>query len=440
MRKWQRMAARLGAGVLAALLAGCAAGGQGAENAPGSAETAAQAETAEAEAGAPVAEPAEPPLRRLQCADEQAYFEIEYIDGEIGRLCVTDFTTGQRRVPCSADGCTHDTADCPAAVPWNNYGGVYVLDGETLLWAGSALYLSGRSGEEFRALCEEFWFDESNLFTDGEAVYCLAYPLDENNTSVCRQLCRVDLASGERQVLADFPDATLVLGGSGRTFLLRNYYTEPLPGQTGGPTRENPGEEAARDVAYDIDSGEARRLGQYPVAQSGHVACASALLDGVYYVFDDDARRVTGLDLASGETVLKSDELPPAPNEGHGQEHISPSRVLNGWLELDVSRYDENGANGEEFSYLVDLASGAVQRKPDLPVQVYRDGTHQPLVCAQLADRLLVTCAVEPYSEATFGTYGTPYTIEGYRLQLGLVAYDDYLNGTADYQLLEAYL
>ena len=81
-----------------------------------------------------------------------------------------------------------------------------------------------------------------------------------------------------------------------------------------------------------------------------------------------------------------------------------------------------------------------MQRKPDLPVQVYRDGTHQPLVCAQLADRLLVTCAVEPYSEAAFGTYGTPYTIDGYRLQLGLVAYDDYLNGTADYQLLEAYL
>ena len=68
MRKWQRMAARLGVGVLAALLAGCAAGGQGAENAPGNAETAAQAETTEA--GAPVAEPAEPPLRRLQCADE----------------------------------------------------------------------------------------------------------------------------------------------------------------------------------------------------------------------------------------------------------------------------------------------------------------------------------------------------------------------------------
>ena len=131
MRKWQRMAARLGAGVLAALLAGCAAGGQGTGSAPGGVETAAQAETAEA--GAPVAEPAEPPLRRLQCADEQAYFEIEYIDGEIGRLCVTDFTTGQRRVPCPADGCTHDTADCPAAVPWNNYGGVYVLDGETLL-------------------------------------------------------------------------------------------------------------------------------------------------------------------------------------------------------------------------------------------------------------------------------------------------------------------
>ena len=48
MRKWQRMAARLGAGVLAALLAGCAAGGQRAGSAPGSAETAAQAETTEA--------------------------------------------------------------------------------------------------------------------------------------------------------------------------------------------------------------------------------------------------------------------------------------------------------------------------------------------------------------------------------------------------------
>ena len=100
MRKWQRMAARLGAGVLAALLAGVRRAVRARKTRPAAPKPPPKRKRQRrAHTGCRISRTGQTPLRRLQCADEQAYFEIEYIDGEIGRLCVTDFTTGQRRVP-----------------------------------------------------------------------------------------------------------------------------------------------------------------------------------------------------------------------------------------------------------------------------------------------------------------------------------------------------
>ena len=51
----------------------------------------------------------------------------------------------------------------------------------------------------------------------------------------------------------------------------------------------------------------------------------------------------------------------------------------------------------------------------------------------QLKDRLLVDCRYEPYTLTTLSTDGTPYTIEGDQMYLGLISIDDFLNGVPNY-------
>lgn len=51
----------------------------------------------------------------------------------------------------------------------------------------------------------------------------------------------------------------MALGAAGRTLVLCNFGAEPLPGSAAA------GGDGSRfwDVAYSLDSGEARRLGEY---------------------------------------------------------------------------------------------------------------------------------------------------------------------------------
>lgn len=114
-------------------------------------------------------------------------------------------------------------------------------------------------------------------------------------------------------------------------------------------------------------------------------------------------------------------------------------RVLDGWLEVNYGCYPAQGGEGVSFSYLVNLESGEVRRKPDLPELVWNGYAHQPTVYAQLKDRLLVACRAEPYEYTAYGQDGSPYTVHSERLRLGLITYRDYLNGTPNYRELEAY-
>ena len=79
----------------------------------------------------------------------------------------------------------------------------------------------------------------------------------------------------------------------------------------------------------------------------------------------------------------------------------------------------------------MELKTGQVRRKPDLPELVWNGYGHQPTVYAQLQDRLLVDCRAEPYDYVEYGQDGAPYTIHSDRRYLGLITYEDYLSGNA---------
>ena len=439
MRKWQRMAARLGAGVLAALLAGCAAGGQRAGNAPGSADTAAQAETAEAGADDTGAAQGGA-LHMLGQSDGRAFYQGQAAGEELGRLWVTDLAAGQTAPACTLEGCAHDTGDCPATYPWPGTSEVLALDGGWLLYPGpEKLYISDTDGANFRELTAVDSVDFQSYCSDGTYLYLLHTAFRPESAPT--ELWRIDPASGEKQVLDTFPRGTMALGAAGRTLVLCNFGAEPLPGQTAA------GGDGSRfwDVAYNLDSGEARRLGEYadntPQTMEAYEAdpphntgVARAVVDGVYYVFDFATRIVTGRDAASGETVLTSDPLPGDVFEGRGYESVQPVRVLDGWLELAYDAVDWTDQSRALFSYLVSLETGEVRRKPDLPELVYNGGGRQPMVFAQIGDKLLVDCRAEPYDRTDYGPDGAPYTVHSERRYLGLITAEDYLNGTPNYK------
>ena len=55
------------------------------------------------------------------------------LGGDLIRYWVADLTAHQTAVPCSVEGCTHDTESCPAVFRRGACDGVYVLDDDTLV-------------------------------------------------------------------------------------------------------------------------------------------------------------------------------------------------------------------------------------------------------------------------------------------------------------------
>lgn len=405
--------------LLAALLAGCA-------GAPGAAQTAGTAAASPAPAVSPA--PAAP-LRALSAADDAHYYQLQAVGEDLARLWVTDFAARQTTLPCTAEGCEHNTPACPATVPMPYVGQVLVLDENTLIYpGGDQIAVSGADGGNYRTLAMANTARQA-IFTDGTFLYYL----DQSDATPGGRtlLCRLDPGSGDRTVLESFPAGTTPLGAAGRTLALCNYDCAPLPGTAGA----DGGGAARYDAAYNIDTGEARLLGTLPVpgADAHNDGQTAAVAGGVYYTFDFAARTVTGLAVESGETVLHSDPLPADVFAGRGYESCAPARVLGGWLELDYGSVDWTDQSTAYFSYLVNLQTGEVRRKPDLPALV-TNGAQQPQVLAQLADgRLLVTCRSEPWDLPAAGTDGTPYTLHSVRIYLGLMTEQDYLNGTPAY-------
>ena len=100
--------------------------------------------------------------------------------------------------------------------------------------------------------------------------------------------------------------------------------------------------------------------------------------------------------------------------------------------------HDAHGAH--RLPVIVNIETGEVRQRIDLPENYWNGYGHQPSIYLQLQDRLLVDCRYEPYTRTGIGTDGTPYTIETERTYLGLISIDDFLNGVPNYTEVGEYI
>lgn len=413
--------------LLAAMLAGCAPAPAGGAPAPQTAETAPAAQTeAEAETA--------PPLQRLTSADETGYVQCKAItdaDGQFwGQLWVTDFSTGRCAVPCPVEGCPHTTADCPGVLPWLYTGEVLILNEDTLLYTGSEQFcVSGRNGEDFRTLLPVY-SPAPALYTDDRYLYLLNQLVYPRDTPVY-QLLQVDPATGSSTVLGSCRGDLADLYAAGRTLVVTLYGYDPYAASTSSSVT------LQQRIAWDLDTGAQRTL-ESPVFDT-ETAVGCGTVGDTIYAFDPESRVLTGYGLLDGARRLQSDPFPAPVYEAPADENLSAVRRLGDWLELEYSCFSRDRSEQTSFSYLVELKTGQVRRKPDLPELVWNGYGHQPTVYAQLQDRLLVDCRAEPYDYVEYGQDGAPYTIHSDRRYLGLITYEDYLSGTPDYTMLEAF-
>ena len=82
---------------------------------------------------------------------------------------------------------------------------------------------------------------------------------------------------------------------------------------------------------------------------------------------------------------------------------------------------------------MVNLQTGEIREKPNLPDNYWNGSSHQPNIYLNLGDTLLVDCRYEPYTRTVVGTDGTPYTIDTEHEYLGLISAEDFLNGVPNY-------
>ena len=178
---------------------------------------------------------------------------------------------------------------------------------------------------------------------------------------------------------------------------------------------------------------------QFTADLQAETAVGCGTVGDTVYAFAPESRVLTGCGLLDGVRRLQSDPFPAPVYEAPADENLSAVRRLGDWLELEYSCFSRDRSEQTSFSYLVELKTGQVRRKPDLPELVWNGYGHQPTVYAQLQDRLLVDCRAEPYDYVEYGQDGAPYTIHSDRRYLGLITYEDYLSGTPDYTMLEAF-
>lgn len=299
---------------------------------------------------------------------------------------------------------------------------MYILDDNTLLSGNMhALYRCDRDGRNVSLVAEDDRVSFSDYFyADGEALYLLGSEPDAEGRAT---LYRLDLASGALEPLDKVAGSGVLFGVSGRCVLLDLY---------------NEAENLGCDLSYNLDTGETRTLAAAAPSEEIYPHNPDqqhGVADGVYYLFDFATRTLTGIDPATGETLLTSDPFPADPNGGRGYEDCRPVRVLDGWLELAYSSNDwaQEGDYGIEFSYLVNLETGAVQRKPDLPMQTWKGTPQPPFVLLDLGERLLIVSHIESTAETRFDTAGAPYTTQVEHRRLATIPVEDYLAGVPNY-------
>ncbi len=404
----------------ALLLAGCTA----APAASGSAASTATAETPAAEAAAPAA--STEPLRLLQQGDEKQYYLIEpaNADKTLERFRIVDLTTGENTIPCDVEGCTHDNEDCPAVwsrETWDFGVSAWVLDEDTLLIASSTsapktiYYFADRNCQNLTPIATvEDAAGIAQQCTDGTSLYFLL-----TREGGFYEICRLSLADGSQTVLwegTEYP----VPGVIGRNYVLKTSdLTDPAP--TGDPdtgVMPLPTGTVTHSL-LNVDTGEVRELYTYSSDEWNLDPLDAYVVNGQYYQIDRAAGTLNTVNPATGEVRQITDQLPTTAPGTYA--NYMPQAVLDSWMVF----YD--------LPVIVNVETGEVRQRIDLPENYWNGYGHQPSIYLQLQDRLLVDCRYEPYTRTGIGTDGTPYTVETNHIYLGLISADDYLNGIPNY-------
>lgn len=413
----------------ALLLAGCTAAPAASGDAAASADPApspAAAESSEATA-APAATASTEPLRLLQQGDEKQYYLIEpaNADKTLERFRIVDLTTGENTIPCDVEGCTHDSEDCPAVwsrATWDFGVTAWVLDEDTLLIASSTsapktvYYFADRNCQNLTPFAT---VEDADSFyqqcTDGTSLYFLMSI--EGGTY---KICRLSLADGSQTVLwegTEYPAPGVI----GRNYVLKTSdLTDPAP--TGDPDTgimPLPTGTVTHSL-LNVDTGEIRELYTYSSDEWNLKNLDAYLVDGQYYQIDRAAGTLCTLDPDTGERRLITDGLPTASMDDYNLDYQIKAN-LNGWLVF------------YGLPVIVNVETGEVRQRIDLPENYWNGYGHQPGIYLQLKDRLLVDCRYEPYTRTDMGSNGTPVCTETERMYLGLISIEDFLNGVPNY-------
>ena len=405
----------------ALLLAGC-----GSTSAASSTTTpAVTAETAAAEASVGSGEP----LRLLQHGDEKQYYLREGLDNTETwiRYRIVDLGECTDYIPCDVGGCTHDSESCQAVFPYAFGSMPWVLDENTLLAMEysfdderTTLFLMDRECHNRRELatldnCNLFTYSDQ-AYTDGKALYVRGEQNDRDG------LYRVDLADGTLSEIYPFSlGNSYVVGVIGRTCLIgQSQVTYPDP--TGDLIADAQAESTGTKTQFllNVDTGEMRELRTFSSEDGSLNAIETYVVDDVCYSFNSSTGTLSTVDWNTGAEHPITDQL-PLPSEYESPTDYNIEANLNGWLIF------------YNLPVIVNAETGEVRQRADLPENLWNGYGHQPQIFLQLKDRLLVDCRYEPYTRTTLSTDGTPYTIEGDQMYLGLISIDDFLNGVPNY-------
>ena len=410
----------------ALLLAGCTAAPAASSDAAASAEPAPSPAAAESPEAAATA--STEPLRLLQQGDEKQYYltESANADQTLVRFRIVDLTTGENTIPCDVEGCAHDNEDCPAVWSRETWGfgvSAWVLDEDTLLIISCAsepyktvFYLADRNCQNLTPIATVEDAAGIDLkCTDGTSLYFLL-----TREGGFYEICRLSLADGSLAVLwegAEYP----VPGVIGRDFVVKTSdLTYPAPTGDLIADATTPPTGTITHSLLNVDTGEIRELYTYSSDEWNLDNLDAYVVDGQYYQIDRAAGTLCTLDPDTGERRLITDQLPTASMDSYSSDYQIKAN-LNGWLVF------------YGLPVIVNVETGEVRQRIDLPENYWNGYGHQPGIYLQLKDRLLVDCRYEPYTRTGVGTDGTPYTVETNHIYLGLISIEDFLNGVPNY-------
>lgn len=412
----------------ALLLAGCTAAPADSQNA-----TSDTPATAEAPA-ATTATTAAQTLRPLLLGDEKQYYMDEMVTGELIRYRVADLVNHVTEVPCDVEGCTHDSESCPAVFRRGECDRVFVLDDDTLVaftnnqfpeTEDSLVVLLDRNCQNRRVFTTipnscflSLGYGAADCpYTDGQYLYCPGY---KNGYGESEAMFRIDMSSGEvTDLLENAPVQDVqFLGALGSRFVFsQSDVTYPEP--TGDLAVDALAAPTGTDTHWLFDpyTDEWKVFWTYTSDDGSLSRISTTIVGGQYYQVDQEAGAISVVDPYTGEARLLTDQYPTDQLQG---SFLIQDTVQN-WLLFYAP------------SPMVNLQTGEIREKPNLPDNYWNGSSHQPNIYLNLGDTLLVDCRYEPYTRTVVGTDGTPYTIDTEHEYLGLISAEDFLNGVPNY-------